>query len=274
MIHFNTMVKNEEDLLSVVLPIWREYPVDKFVFYDDNSTDNTLGVVSQFLEKDRFVILNDRLERFSESHNRSCMLEYSREDKADFVFSIDADEILSANLLDHWDDVLGAFDTHNLMIYWFNVVEGTTKRMRQDPAYKNNYRSFILPLRHTGAFDLSLWKYHTPRVPPINLPPVITDRIGVIHLQSINTRFYALKQLWYKHHEWVVYNHREEDINQKYDGVVNNLIFNSVDTPEDIIAGIEVDPKIYDAVLEKKGYLDFIHQNYNEKLITFGKEFL
>ena len=45
-IHFNTMVKNEALLLDHVLPIWKTYSVDQFVFYDDeelyDSSDNEI----------------------------------------------------------------------------------------------------------------------------------------------------------------------------------------------------------------------------------------
>lgn len=274
MIHFNTMVKNEEDLLAVVLPIWKKYPIDKFVFYDDNSTDKTIDVINQNLEKDRYEIINDKLNSFNESHNRSRMLEYSRDSKAKFVFSIDADELLTSNFLEKFDKVLDIASNKNLMLYWYNVVENTLCKIRQDPCYIDNYRTFILPLEHTGKFNTSLWKYHNPRTPHVKLPVALTKSVGVIHLQALNKRFYAIKQLWYKHHEYVHYNHSVEEINKKYDPVINNLNFNSIDTPPELIKDLVIDSKIYDTILDKKGYLNFILKNYNEKLITFGKEYI
>jgi len=274
MIHFNTMVKNEEDLLSIVLPIWKKYPIDKFVFYDDNSVDNTIEVIKQNLEKDRYEIINDKLNGFNESHNRSRMLEYSRNNNAKFVFSIDADELFTSNILEKFDKVLDIASNKNLMLYWYNVVEDSLTKIRQDPCYINNYRSFILPLKHTAQFDTSLWKYHVPRTPHINLPVALTKSIGILHLQALNKRFYAIKQLWYKHHEYVIYNHSIEEINQKYDSVVNNLNFKSTDISSELVNGLTIDSKIYDIILNKKGYLDFILKNYNEKLVTFGKEYI
>jgi hypothetical protein len=268
------MVKNEEDLLNNLLPIWKKYPIDKFVFYNDNSTDKTVEVIGSILEKERFVILNDKRQEFNESHNRSRMLEYSRDNKAQYVFSIDSDELLSTNLIDKFDKVLSAFEQNNVMLYWYNVVEDSLSRIRQDAQYKNNYRSFILPLKHTGKFDLSLWKYHTPRVPNVFLPNVATNSVGVIHLQAMNKRFYAIKQLWYKHYEYVKYGHSVAEINSRYDPVVNDLNFQSIDTPKEIIENINIDCKLYDSILKKKGYLDFINKNYNNDLVTFGKEYL
>lgn len=273
-IHFNTMMKNEEDLLNVILPIWEKYPIDKFVFYNDNSTDNSVEVIEQFLPKERFTIINDKKDNFSESYNRQRILDFSRDEKADFVFSIDVDELLSFSILDNFERFLKFYDTNNLNLFWYNVVNETVNQSRNDPQYRNNYRSFVLPMKKTANLNPNNWKYHTPRVPHVDLPPSYTKKFGVIHLQAINKKFYAIKQLWYKHHEFVHYNHSVEFINNRYDSVVNNLNFEAVETPKEIVEGINIDSKIFDSLLEKKGYLDFIKNNYNKSLITFGQEYV
>lgn len=273
-IHFNTMMKNEEDLLKVILPIWEKYPVDKFVFYDDNSTDNSCDIIKSILHENRYEIINDKKEKFSESYNRQRILDYSRNENADFVFTIDVDELLSSNIIYNFDRFLKYYETNNLMLYWYNVVNDTLTQTRNDAQYANNYRSFILPLKHTSNLNPDNWKYHTPRTPHVNLPPTYTKKYGVIHLQSLNRKFYIIKQLWYKHHEFVYYNHSVEFINQRYDPVVNNLNFSPIKTPDEIIEGIDIDPKIFDSLLEKKGYLDFIKKHYNKSLITFGQEYV
>ena len=272
-VYANVMTKNEELLLREILPIWKSYKIDKFIFYNDNSVDRTVEVINSLLG-DRAVILNDELKEFSESHNRSRMLEYSRKDGATHAIAIDCDELLSQNLVDDFDHVIAMYDTHDVWLYWYNTVNNTLKQTRNDPSYEHNYRSFILPLKNTGKFDLSLWKYHTPRTPPVNLPNAATKHYGVLHLQSINTRFYALKQLWYKHHEYVKYKHSVDQINQKYDPVVNNLNFMPVETPKDIVGDLKFYSSVYDQMCEHKGYLKFIKENYNPDLVTFGAEFL
>jgi hypothetical protein len=202
------------------------------------------------------------------------MLEYSRSSKADFVFTIDADELLSSNFQGIFPDILANYENYNFLLYWYNVVNGSLQFTRRDPAYENNYRSFILPLKRTGGFDLAQWKYHSPRTPPVGLPTAHTSDIGVIHLQAINTRFYALKQLWYKHYEFANYGHSVDFINQRYDPVVNNLQFHAVETPDVIVEGLNFDASIYERIAAKKDYLGYIHKHYNEQLITFGKEYV
>lgn len=273
LVHFNTMIKNEEDLLLSLLPIWKHYPVDKFVFYDDNSTDASIEVIKSFLPPERVHIISNGGQAFNESRNRSAMLEFSREQGAEYVLAIDCDELLSANFLKNFSQVLSIYNETNLHLFWYNVADGTIKKTRQDPSYRDNSRSFVLPMKFTNKFDLSYWKYHTPRTPTVRLPYSKTKTIGVIHLQALSRKFYACKQMWYKHHEFINYQHPVELINTRYDPVVNNLDFQTVETPADILGDITFDEKIFDKILAKKGYEEFIRLNYNKGLITFGQEY-
>jgi glycosyltransferase involved in cell wall biosynthesis len=273
-VHFNTMVKNEGLLLDRVLPIWKTYDVDQFVFYDDNSTDNTLEVIAKHLPAERYVIYNDKLPAFNEAYHRSKMLQHSRKKRADYVLSIDADELLSANLCQDLRVVLKDYDTRDIWLFWYNVVNDSLNQTRNDPAYVNNYRSFILPLKHTGNLDLSQWKYHTPRVPAVNLPKTHTKDYGILHLQAINRRFYALKQLWYKHYELVNYDHSIENINGRYDPVVNGLNFCAVQTPASIVGDLGFDSSVFDGIEEIRQHKKYVLEHLHPALITFGKEYL
>lgn len=271
-VHANVMVKNEEVLLTQVLPIWKEYDIEEWVFYNDNSTDGTEDLIRSELGK-KATILNDELPRFHEAHHRSRMLEHSREAGADYAIAIDADELMSKSLVDNFVEVLDMNSRYNIMYYWFNVV-GDMKYIRQDPSYAENYRTFVMPLVHTGKFNMDGWKYHTPRTPIVNLPPVKTRDVGFIHLQSINKEFYALKQLWYKHHEYKEYKHSIHEINSRYDPVVNNMNFMEEEAPKKIIEGIEFDASVYDKLAEIKGYKEYILKNKVDELVTFGGEYL
>ena len=270
--YFNTMVKNEELLLDKILPIWKNYPIDVFVFYDDNSTDNTVGVIEKHLPKDRFVILNDKLEIFNESHNRTAMLEYSR-DKCDYIFYIDADELLSANIVSHFKEFCNYMSRYNLNLYWYNVVDSLST-YRYDPQYQSAFGRFVTDTKHIGQINEGA-KYHTcTRFPQSSLETQFSNQFGIIHLQSLNRKYYAIKQLWYKHYEHYNWDHTIDVINAKYDPVVNNFNFNLQQTPIDIFKGIEFDMSVFDDMCVNKGYLTYIKENYNEKLITFGKEYL
>lgn len=271
---FNTMFKNEAKLLSEVLKTWKTYPIDLFIFYDDNSTDNSIEVIKEHLSTDKIIIINDKLPKFNEGHQRQRMIDVAIENKVDYVFAIDCDELLTSSIVNNFDTFLRIYETQNMWLFWYNSVNDTIVQYRNDPQYANNFRSFILPLKHTGRLNMNDYKYHTPRTPQVNLPKVYSKEYGIIHLQAINRRFYAIKQLWYKHYEFVTYGHSIDFINSRYDVVVNNLEFNEKHMTKDLINGIEFDTEVYSNSDKEKEYLAFIREHYNEALITFGKEYL
>jgi len=271
---FNTMFKNESRLLPEVLKIWKQYPIDLFVFYNDNSTDNSVEIIKNILEPDRFIIINDNLPKFNESYQRQRMIDVSRGNGVDIVFSIDCDELLTTTIVNNFDNFLRVYKHQDMHLFWYNSVNNTLLDYRTDPQYAHNYRSFVLPLNKTESLNVNDWKYHTPRTPNVNLNKTFNDDFGVIHLQALDKRYYAIKQLWYKHHEFVHYGHSVEFINSRYDSVVNNLEFNAKKIRPELIEGIEFNTDIFKGLEIEKGYLEFIHNNYNEGLVTFGKEFL
>jgi len=270
----NTMVKNEEVILSHVLPIWLKYPVDYFIFYNDNSSDKTIEIIEKFLPKDKIVIINDNLISFNEGYQRQKMIDKSRELKVDYVICLDADELLSSNIVQNFEDFLKIYNNVDLNLFWYNIVNNSLGEYRSDPLYENNFRSFVLPMKHTGNLDISLSNYHTPRTPNVNLPKIYTKEYGVIHLQSSNVKYYALKQLWYKHYEFKYYGYNADSINKKYDVVINNLNFNPKKTDYSLIEGIDIDLSFFENLAETKGYLSFIKENYNSSLVTFGEKYI
>jgi glycosyltransferase involved in cell wall biosynthesis len=271
----NVQVKDEALLLEEVLPEWDSYPIDHFVFYDDGSTDGTREVIEEQLESDRFTILADPdLEKFHEAHNRSAMLEHSRENKADVVISIDADELLTEPFLDHFDEMMTEATKYKLYTFQWNLVDGMT-HYRTDPAYFGNYRDFIFPMASTGKFDMSLGQYHSPRTPPIDLSTTrLPDDYGFVHLQSVDVGFYALKQLWYKTFEYVEYGKSPAEINAGYDPVVNGLDFCAADLPSHILFWDTLDTSVFARIAEQRGWIDYINEYSVPELITFGEEYL
>ena len=189
--------------------------------------------------------------------------------------SIDCDELLTSSIVDNFEEFISLYETSDVWLFWYNSVGNNISNYRSDPQYANNFRSFVLPLKNTLSLDTTQWQYHTPRVPPvINLPKARSSYYGIIHLQAINTRFYVLKQLWYKHYEFLNYNHSVDFINNRYDPVVNELIFNPQSIDPRLIDGIDFDISVFETLAEDKGYLEFIRENYNEDLVTFGKEYI
>lgn len=271
----NVQVKNEALLLEEILPEWETYPIDHFVFFDDNSTDGTVDVIKEQLESDRYTIIRGPDKEFHEARNRSTMLEYSREiNEADIVISIDADELLSECLIDDFDAIMRHSLDNKVYLFQWNLVNGLT-HYRTDPSYFGNYRDFIFPLKHTNKFDMTLGNYHSPRTPTINLPASrLDDKYGFVHLQSVDVRFYALKQLWYKIYEYVNYHKTVDEINAAYDPVVNGLNFQPVQLPPDILYWDSLDVNVFSEIVEQRNYIEYIKENNVPELITFGEEYL
>jgi hypothetical protein len=145
---------------------------------------------------------------------------------------------------------------------------------RTDPKYADNYlRIWARP--NTVFFNLDASRYHSQRRLPFSSKEgKKIAKIGCLHLQSINLRFYALKQLWYKHYEYVEYGRSIEQINHRYDGVVNKLKFYPQPIPENLIGNLKFDPDIFDRLLTVKPYEAYVRQHRNDALITFGKKFI
>jgi hypothetical protein len=262
------MVKNEAILLEHVLPIWSTYPVDLYIFYDDSSLDHTRDTITKHLGH-RARIITGTTETWNEAANRWAMLEESRH--ADYVLSLDADELTSANF---WSSIeLISTPGTDYRCRCFNLA-GDWTRVRRDPKYLNNYlRIWARP--NEVDFDLTKANYHTQRrLPSKNLPVKNIDTMGNIHLQSLNTAYYALKQLWYKHWEYHMYKRSIEEINRSYDKTVNNLNFVPGKLDKVIRGDLYIDPKVFDGLAVAKGYKQYVLDNLVEELVTFGHKYL
>ena len=274
-LHANVVFSNESVLLKNLVPIWNTYPVDEWVFYNDRSTDDSVDIVNQLDAK--VTVINDNLDGpFDETYSRDRMLEYSRGENAKFVFALDADEFISSNMLegDNLNYILKQYETHDIYPYWYNFVDDVN-HIRQDPLYVNNYKGFIIHVPTAGSFkQYNHVNIHCARTPPNNLPKAGTKDWGLMHLQAMNVKFYAIKQLWYKHWEYKDLGGEVDQLNQKYDPVVNNLQFNKTKIDESLVAGVDIKADIFDELLEIKQYREYIQENYVEGLITFGKEYL
>ena len=66
-VHANVVIQNESLILNEIISIWNTYPIDEWVFYDDNSTDDTPDILRSKLDA-KVTILNDHLPEHNETH--------------------------------------------------------------------------------------------------------------------------------------------------------------------------------------------------------------
>jgi hypothetical protein len=275
--HANVLMKNEATLLQEVLKFWKDYPVDKFLFWNDHSTDNSVEVVKD--------ILGDRADiwclenTFNEANARNVLASLSKQEDADLIFSLDCDELFSRSLVDHFDTFCKSAVQYNIGIKQCNVVNGSLNWMRMDPKYKHNYRFFAIPVKNMQLLPVTKDGIHqSEREPFVNLTKVGTDDFAFIHLQAINTKFYAMKQVYYKIDQIRKKVGNYEKIIRDIEETANGLRFEEVSTPFLYIDNWKFDPKVFDKVLEERGYetiiRDYIKETGDREFCKLALEFL
>lgn len=92
---FATMCKNEEHIIGTVLDAVAPY-IDYLVVADNGSTDRTLEIVQEFMDRTGIPGEIHRDEWFGFDVNKNMMMEYVF-GKTDYVLHLDADDILAGD---------------------------------------------------------------------------------------------------------------------------------------------------------------------------------
>jgi glycosyltransferase involved in cell wall biosynthesis len=92
---FATMCKNEEHIIGTVLDAVAPY-IDYLVVADNGSTDRTLEIVQEFMDRTGIPGEIHRDEWFGFDKNKNMMMEYVF-NKTDYVLHLDADDILAGD---------------------------------------------------------------------------------------------------------------------------------------------------------------------------------
>ena len=280
----HVLVRDEQDLLPVVHDNWKNIPVDRWLFFNDNSRDSTVDVIRDLFGSQAKIINENPISDTHESISRGAMFNFSKHTDASHVLSIDCDELVTQTMIDDFDKLLNVTIDHTLSLYQYNVT-GVNGHYRTDPSYKYNFRNFLLFLDNyqiepvPKSQDIRrLPTYHTPRTPKVNLnkPCIRTKKYGFMHLQSINKKYYALKQLWYKHFELKHNNLTVNEINERYDPVVNGLDFQPEAIPSELCPGVnfEAIDRAYVNSGKLKTFQSDMWTNKTQQLITFGEQYL
>lgn len=259
----NISVKDDAKLLTSILPIWAEYDVDKWIFHDAGSSDKTRDIITQTLGTKAEIFEESDIQ--DQSHSRQNMLTYSRECGAEFILMLTPEELLSRSMLDNFSAVLDMHTRYNIFCYWYHVSRDMA-HIRQCPPLAEDYRPAICSIKHIEGFD--------SQVPKVNLSPVVTRDIGVISLECLNKKYYALKNLYLKHFEYKELKNSISDINGRYDARINGLQFEEVQVSGKITEGIKFDPSVLNAVATEKEFKEYILENRVDDLMTFGEEYL
>ena len=265
----NVLVQDDATLLSSTLQLWKEYDVDKWIFHDAGSTDDTADIISDILGS-RAVIIDENDTLKGSSARQQSLLAYSKENAADFIVSLAPAELLSRSLVDNFQAVLDMHTRHGIFCYWYHIL-GDMGHIRQDAPMIKDYRMAIFDVRAIEDLKNSDHDQHMPRV---NLPSVVTRDIGIINLESMDKEYYALKKLHLKHREYKELKSSAFEINNRYDTAVNGLNFIKEPVSEKITADIDFDISVFGKLKKEKNFKEYILENKVEDLITFGTEYL
>jgi glycosyltransferase involved in cell wall biosynthesis len=163
---FATMCKNEEHIIGTVLDAVAPY-IDYLVVADNGSTDRTLEIVQEFMDRTGIPgeIHND--EWFGFDKNKNMMMEYVY-DKTDYVLHLDADDILTGDFYFDYNDV--GFDN-----YLMTMKRGTST-WKATVIYNNRLHWKFCGVAHTIIKCLE--KPHVSTGDLSNRGYVIADGVG------------------------------------------------------------------------------------------------
>lgn len=136
---FATMCKNEEHIIGTVLDAVAPY-IDYLVVADNGSTDRTLEIVQEFMDRTGIPGEIHQDEWFGFDVNKNMMMEYVH-GKTDYVLHLDADDIMAGDFSFNMEDV--GFDN-----YLMTMKRGTST-WKATVIYDNSLRWKFCGAAHT-----------------------------------------------------------------------------------------------------------------------------
>lgn len=136
---FATMCKNEEHIIGTVLDAVAPY-IDYLVVADNGSTDRTLEIVQEFMDRTGIPGEIHEDEWFGFDVNKNMMMEYVH-GKTDYVLHLDADDIMAGDFSFNMEDV--GYDN-----YLMTMKRGTST-WKATVIYDNSLRWKFCGAAHT-----------------------------------------------------------------------------------------------------------------------------
>lgn len=213
--------RNEEWIIGLSLSVALRY-CDEMIVSDHGSTDATREVIEQVSREHpgRVHLIEDDSAHWSEMRIRGKLLHAARERSATHIALIDADEIISANLLPRIREIyrqgcIAGFAMRLPMISPWAGME----RFRTDGAFRAPlHAGFALTPSLSYEIPASGYELHG-RIPSrLHDLPMQADG-GVMHMQFCSLRRLRAKAVWYKMNEVLRHPGRIDvaELNKQYD---------------------------------------------------------
>jgi glycosyltransferase involved in cell wall biosynthesis len=195
-------VKNEAWVLRASAEIALQYS-DGIVILDHGSTDGTSEILDELWKKyspeDRIRILHSTDEQWNEMNHRQQMLEAARLWEATHIAIVDADEILTSNLLGSIRDWISRLEPGQILALPLYNLRGSLNHFHESGIWGNRQVSFAF--RDHPALHWSGDQFHHREPMGLELEAVRIVKQGeggVMHLWGADLRRLAAKHALYK----------------------------------------------------------------------------
>ncbi len=141
--NYNYAIFLEDRLKSIIK---QKYPIHDIVILDDNSNDNSVGIINNFVEKYDCINNITFLRNFN---NSGSVFEQWKKgvlhSKGDFIWMAEADDLCKTDFL---EKVLGSMKTEDIILGYTQSKQINSS----DIIFEENY------LKYTNDIDLNKWK--------------------------------------------------------------------------------------------------------------------
>jgi hypothetical protein len=220
-----TPVRNEDWILSLSARALLMF-VDHAVFLDHASTDNTPLILSALAKEypGRVTVLREASPVWEEMRHRQRMLDAARALKASHIVTIDADEVLTGDLLPSIRNAVMLCPTPATMQLPWLCLRGSKDSVHTSGVWGTSHASMAFrDAPHLGWNSESRKGYDFHHREPMGRPfmpywPEKGRQSGLMHLQFVSDRRLRAKQAHYQAVEVLRWPGREtaEQIRKKY----------------------------------------------------------
>ena len=231
------MTRNECFLLKEQMPIWSKY-ADGFVFFNDDSTDDTLEFLTANKEKYNILSIITKTDDIVgklkiESNIRQQLFDeaYKFSNK---IICLDSDEYLESNLTKKEFEQLLEQDVNcKYYLEWIQYTDKNT--IRVDGSWKQNWTDRVIVCDERALFPIR--QMHSLHLPVAKNDKCIGKHIMYIaHLQWLDKRRVGVKQYFWKVTDYINKLLHNADVvgAQAYDNSVNNFIWEYAKAPTEL----------------------------------------
>lgn len=201
---------------------------DSLVIHEHATTDNTREVLLALRDEypGRVILQFSACTDWQEMDQRQEMLQCARSHAASHIAIVDADEIITGNLLPHIRSRIEESQPDTILELSQICLRGSTRRYECRGVWAEQHTPVAFPDRrayHWAARNGYQLHHRTPMGPPARpWRPIPRRDGGLMHLQFVNQRRLLAKQCLYKMQEVIRWPGREdaESVNQKYNWAV------------------------------------------------------